>query len=68
MRRQFLVQDACPPLPIGLVFWAMLLARAGTSQVSASLTTVPGVVLYFTALEIAKRASGYREFSKCQFA
>jgi hypothetical protein len=45
----------------------MLLATAGASQVSASLTTVPGVVLYLTALEIALRASWYREFSKCQF-
>src|SRR5208283_5717501 len=61
-------QDAWPPLPIGLVFGVILLARGGASRVSAHLAVVPSVILYFTASETACRASSYRPFSKYQLA
>lgn len=46
-------QDAWPPVPIGLVLGVILLAKAGASHVSTNFTVVPGVILYFIALETA---------------
>src|SRR5208282_3288739 len=62
------IQEAWPPVPIGLVFGVILLANGGASHVSAHLTVVPSVVLYFTAIELACRASSYLPFYKYQFA
>ena len=50
-------QEACPPVPIGLVLGVIFLAKPGASHVTAHLTVVPSAILYFTALEAARRAS-----------
>jgi hypothetical protein len=44
------IHDACPSLPIGRVFGAMLLASGGASQVRRNLAIVPGAALYRTAM------------------
>jgi hypothetical protein len=51
------VQEAWPPVPIGLVLGVILLAKLGASHVNAHLTVVPSATLDFTALEAARRAS-----------
>ena len=51
------VQEACPPVPIGLVLGVIFLAKPGASHVNAHLMDVPSASLDLTALVAARRAS-----------